>query len=189
MPLTRRTLLAASAAGSALTTMAGCVATRVSGQATGTASPPARQLLVVVRTGSFAANNTASHLGQKNLDNLVPQLVARLPVVFSNNGLPSRAVAAQPGDPLRPAAGERVLIVVPESATYSSKSGQELFLAAQLLSADAPYVPVWRARIRMGTLGFGQFDAKVANDIALQMLEQLRGDKLAAVTDGPLRAE
>jgi hypothetical protein len=58
------------------------------------------------------------------------------------------------------------------------------------LLSDAPqFNPVWQAQVRMGTLGFGKFDANVANDIAVQMLEQLRSDKMAAVAAGALRVE
>jgi hypothetical protein len=174
--------------------MSACVSTRVTSQAIGASAPPAKQLLIIVKSGKFSANNTASHLGQRNFDNLVPHLVSRLPVVFSQNGVPSRAIDAYVSDlelqrSLKPAPGERVLIVSPQSATYNTKSGQELFLRVELLSDPPMLAPVWQAQVRMGTLGFGQFDAKVANDIALQILEQIRGDKMAAVVNGVLRVE
>ena len=191
LTITRRTLLSAAILPPLLSA---CVSTRVTGQSLAKTAQPAQQLLVVVASGRFSAGNTASNLGQQNLDSLVPNLVERLPAVFSRNGVPSRGVNASspenstPGQ-LRPAAGERVLVVAPQSATYNSRSGQELFVSVKLLSDPPALTTVWQGQVRMGTLGFGKFDAKVANDIAIQILELLRSEKLATVREGALQVE
>jgi hypothetical protein len=193
MTISRRTLNS-SALLLALTATAGCVSTSVTSRAITTSSPPAQSLLVIVKGGKFSAGNVASNLGQKNLDSLVPSLVRRLPIVFSANGLPTRAQDAYVSDAalhasLKPVPPERILILSPTSATYNSKSGQELFLNAQLLDDSGLKALVWQAQIRMGTMGFGSFDDKVADDIGLQLLEKLRTDRVAVVAGGTLRVE
>ncbi len=166
---------------------AGCVSTSVTSRALQKTSAPIEQMLVIVQPGKFAAGNVASSLGQKNVDALVPSLAERVPVVFSLNGVATRAAkAGAPSAVATPA--EHVLVITPTSATYSSKSGQELFVRAELRD-PAKSAVLWQADIRLATLGFGKFDNKVADDLSLQMLEKLRSDGIAKVSAGPLRTQ
>jgi len=97
MQITRRQSLAGSVL-LALMTMTGCVATSVTSRPIGPMTHPAERLLIVVKGGTFKAQNIASNLGQRNLDKLVPSLVRRLPVVFEANGLPARTVDTSSAD-------------------------------------------------------------------------------------------
>ena len=166
---------------------AGCVSTSVTSRALQKTLAPVGQMLVIVQPGKFSAGNTASALGQKNVDALVPNLTERVPVVFSLNGVATRAVTAGT-TPTVVAPAEHVLLITPTSATYSSKSGQELFVRAELRDPARAAV-LWQADIRMATLGFGKFDNKVADEISVQMLEKLRNDGIATVSGGPLRTQ
>jgi len=76
----------------------------------------------------------------------------------------------------------RVLIVKPVSAAYSSRTGQTLTIRAEVLDVNAQAIS-WYADITMHTLGFGKFDDKVANDIAIKLLERLRDDGLIALAE------
>lgn len=78
-------------------------------------------------------SNIAGELGYENLDNLVPHLQARLPAVFSLNGIAARAIAAPelPRPALRP--DERLLLLEPFLASHSEHRGQSLFIMATLL--------------------------------------------------------
>ncbi len=176
--ITRRGL-ALALAGAAVALGTGCVSTRVTSSVVTPNAGRLERVVVVVRSGSFKQSNVAATLGQRNLDSLLPVLNRRLPVVLAEGGLPARQTgdeSALPGMPLRVEAGEKVLQVVPVSASYSNQSGQALVVQAQLIDPLKPGKPLWKADIRMATLGFGKFDETVANDIGRQMLERLRAD-------------
>jgi hypothetical protein len=187
----RRRLFAVLLSSLALTTLTACVMTRVTGKVVGEKPNQVQRVALVVRDGQFAGKNIAGRLGQTNLESLIPNLQTRLPAVFELNGLPTRLVApneaAEQPARVKLSPGEGLIVVTPSAATYSSRSGQTLTVRAELINATSAAV-VWRAEIQMSTLGFGKFDAKVANDIAIQMLERLRSDGIAALSEGPLLA-
>lgn len=167
-----------------------CVNTQVTSKVVGASQVSLKQItLIVVNSGSFSAGNTASGFGQKNLNSLIPHLQSRLPVVFTLNGIPTRLASSMTGSDgqnrakLEP--NESLVVVTPVSATYSSKSGQTLVLRAELLDRAKGSL-VWRAEIHMATLGFGKFDDKVADRIAIQMLEKMREDGIVRLPGGPL---
>lgn len=154
-------------------TASGCVVTRVSSTVVGERRPGPKRVAVLLAGGSFAAGNIAGSLGQKNLDQLAPSLQRRLTGTLTLNGLPARWWSLETG--LQP--GESLLVLSPTSATYSSQSGQTLGVSAVLQDRPGGF-PYWQAGVRMATLGFGQFNDDVADDIATQLLQRLRADKL-----------
>lgn len=157
----------------------GCVSTRVSSRVASQAKPVER-VAVVVRSGQFNGGNTASQLGQRNLDALLPFLSARLPAVLTAGGLPARGVGVEttaPRPTLRLEPGEQLMVVTPVSAEYSSRSGQTLNVRAEVVD-PLKRQATWRGDIRLHTLGFGKFDEGVANDVASKVLERLRSDGL-----------
>lgn len=177
----RRALLGAVAVLSAAL-LGGCVSTQVSSVVVNAPRTAPRQVAVSLAAGSFAAGNIAGDLGQKNLDQLAPSLQRRLTGTMALNGLPARWWS--PGaDSLQPQ--ESLLVIAPASATYSSRTGQTLVVTASLRdAAGAP--PYWQASIRMATLGFGQFNDGVADDIASQLLQRLRADQILSGS-GPIQ--
>jgi len=170
-----------------------CVSTRVTSTKVGPTAQPLERAALVVKTGRFASSNTAGSLGQRNLDSLVPNLITRLPVVFTLNGIPARSVvstsaAADPLSIIKLESNEKLIVLTPVSATYSSRGGQALVVEAELIDTVRK-PPVWRAEIRLATLGFGKFDQKVADDVASQLLDKLRSDGIARIPDGPIRTQ
>jgi hypothetical protein len=169
--------------------LAGCVATSVSSRVVTPQQSSVQRVAVVVNSGTFE-RGIAGHLGQRNFNNLSPNLAARLPVVFSLNGLPARSVPLEEGGntTVHAEAGETVMIISPQSASYSTGSGQTLIIRATLQNPGANGL-FWRADIDMRTLGFGSFDDKLADDIAVKLLERMRTDRIATLADGPFRSK
>jgi hypothetical protein len=156
--------------------VSGCVSTQVNSYVVSAPRSAPRQVAVVLAGGSFSAGNIAGSLGQKNLDQLAPSLQRRLTGTLTLNGLPARWWSAGT-DSLQ--SDESLLVISPASATYSSRTGQTLVITASLRDG-AGSMPYWQASIRMATLGFGQFNDGVADDIASQLLQRLRSDKILA---------
>jgi hypothetical protein len=171
-----------------LLALSACVNTRTTSVVVGNKQATFQRIALILKTGTFAGGNTASSLGQRNLNSLIPNLQSRLPVVFTLNGIPTRLASTTVGPDgpnfvkLEP--NESLVVVTPISATYSSQAGQSLILQAELVDRAAGSV-TWRATIRMATLGFGKFDDKVANDVAIQILEKMREDNITRLPDGP----
>ncbi len=160
----------------------GCVSTHVSSKTLGGNRAPVERIALLVQPGTFNSNawNTASGLGQRNLNALTPHLISTLPAALSKGGVPTRI--APPGGSAGTASvnigkDETLMLLTPVAATYSSQSGQTLTLRAQAMDV-AQGRTFWQAEVRMATLGFGKFDEKVAEDIALQLIERLRDDGL-----------
>jgi hypothetical protein len=158
-----------------------CVSTRITSSGARQNAAPVERIVITLRSGNFQSSNTAASLGQRNLNNLTPNLSARLPVVFTLNGLPARMQDGR-RDPT-----EKTLSIIPVSASYSTRSGQALEVRAEL--TDAAQRVLWQAEIRMATLGFGKFDDKVADDIAVQLLEKMRADKVVQLPAGAFRTQ
>jgi hypothetical protein len=173
--------------------LGGCVNTSVTSSKSTSEQERVERVVFVIQSGTFASPNIAANLGQKNLDGLIPNLNARLPIVFALNGLPARVtqISGSLGQNLNVVklqTGERLILLSPVSATYNSRSGQSLTIRAELYAPARPIV-TWRAEVRMATMGFGKFDEKVADSVATQMLERLRADGIAQLLDGVFRTE
>lgn len=168
--------------------MAGCVSTHVTSKAISKNQPPIEQFILLVKTGQFQGNGgVGSGLGQRNLDSLVPHIASRLPAVFSLNNIPMKLESTVFRDSTLNGKA-KVLIVKPVSASYSSRTGQTLTIRAEILDVNAQAYS-WYADINMHTLGFGKFDEKVADDIAVKLLERLREDGLVSFAEGAPRVQ
>jgi hypothetical protein len=162
--------------------LSGCVSTLVVSKTSEKLATPVEQFVLLVKTGQFLGSGVASRLGQENLDSLVPHLVTRLPAIFTLNNLPMK-VAPSVFDESTMSGKTKVLIVKPISATYSSRAGQMLNLRAEILDVKTSTY-IWSADIRLHTLGFGKFDEKLAEDVAVKLLTQLRSDGVISLPEG-----
>lgn len=158
--------------------LTGCVATNVTSTRMTEAPVVVESILLHVQEGRFGESTTAGKLGQQNLNDLNRSLIARLPSVFQASGTPMRVLERLPTGPqdrVRVAANEYLMVITPQSATYSTRSGQSLAVDARLLDPRTLKL-VWRADIRMATPGFGKFDDELAAGIGGQLIEKLRND-------------
>ncbi len=150
---------------------------------------PIERMVIVVQNGEFKKGNMASLYGDKNLQSLIPNLKSRLPIMFSLNGIETRAAdtaADGKAAPVKLQPNEAAMLIYPVSAFYSSQSGQHLTLRAMLMAPNS-VKPVWRADIELGTPGFGKFDADLADGIAVDLLTKLRNDKVIKLPDDDIR--
>jgi hypothetical protein len=157
-----------------------CVATRVSSVSVSHSGATVSALLIVYRApapNTSTRYNSADALGRRNLNELVPHLHARLPVVFTDRGVRARMVSDRELTGTRLLPGEKIMWVSASYATYSSRSGQGLVMQAEIVE-PATRESLWKGEIRMGTLGFGQFDDSVADSIGVQIHEQLQKARL-----------
>jgi hypothetical protein len=133
-----------------------------------------------MRDGHFGSAGAEALWARKSVTELIPVVHTVLPMVFSSSGVPTWAGLAPQTDAPRETSlspDEGVLIIVPEAASYSNRSGRAPILRAELRQFGATR-PVWRARIEMTTSGFGGFDEKVVTDLSGRLLEQLRSDEV-----------
>src|SRR5262245_48471685 len=114
-----------------LLAVSGCVTSRVSGELLVDRPPPrVREVEVTVRYRTYSSTNRAARLGQAGLDDLMPHLRARVPTVYSLNGIPATLNEAASGiygkepPPVRP--GVPSLVLVPVSASHSTGGGLSL---------------------------------------------------------------
>ena len=150
-----------------------CVSTQVKSSVVGAPHQPVARVIVLASPGNFAKENIAGSLGQRNLDRLAPSLQARLPADLTQGGLKARWWS----DGSTQASDEKVLTLTPVSASYNSRTGQKLVLRAAL--AERLYQPpFWTAEITLSTLTFAQWGDGLADDIASQLIERLRADRL-----------
>lgn len=166
--------------------LSGCVSTRVTSNTSAKLAAPVEQFVLLVKTGKFqGSGGVGSSLGQRNLDDLVPHLVTRLPVIFVLNSIPMKA-APSVFDESTLSGKAKVLIVKPVSAIYSTRTGQTLNLRAEILDVKASTY-IWSADISLHTLGFGKFDEKLAENVAVKLLTQLRSDGVISLPEGEPR--
>ncbi|GEM_PF-6806515 len=157
--------------------LAGCVATQSRGQRFAATGKPVDRMAVLVQYASFEKGNTASSIGNREVGELFPHVAQRLPVVFALNRIDSKAAYVSADAPLPPELQgfDLLLRIWPQSVSWNSRSGSTLTVAAEL--QDRRNTPiVWRGSILLSTLGFGKFDAALADQLAAKLLEQLRHD-------------
>ena len=169
--------------------LAGCTIHYASSAVISPVDAPIERMVIVVQHGEFKKGNMASVYGDKNLQSLTPNLESRLPIMFSLNGIETRAAGTGPDGkpaPVKLQPHEATMFIYPVSAFYSTQSGQHLTLRALLMAPNSPK-PVWRADIELGTPGFGKFDADLADGIAVDLLTKLRDDKVIKLPDEQIR--
>ena len=174
-----------------LFTLSGCVSTRVSGEVLSDKQPRLQEVEISIRYATFSGGSTASSLGQRNLDRLLPYLRARLPVVFALNGIPASMKEPLTSDENRPLTTRpriKYLVLTPDSASYNSRSGQTLSLSADLIEPKSSE-KLWHGDISLATPGFGSFDEDLANKIAVKLLEQLRHDKVVRLSSKEIKTQ
>lgn len=163
--------------------LAGCAGSRVSSREATHDSVPLDRLLIVYRYATFGGDgvpvNSAGSMGNRKLEELVPHLYSRLPLAFQAQGVRARMVSEDEFRMLEPAPGEMVLWIEPARATLGTVSGQNLYLAADLVD-PAGRQTLWRGRLQVATPGLGQFDEKVAEGLGRQIVQQLRAGRVVA---------
>ena len=174
-----------------LLAVSGCVTSRVSGELLVDKPPRVREVEVTVRYRAYEGNNMAARMGQAGLDNLMPHLRARVPTVFSLNGIPATLNEAASGiygkepPPIRP--GVTNLVLFPVSATHSTGGGLSLHLEASLVNPTTSKA-FWHGYITLSTIG-GKFDEGVADKVAVKLLDQMRADKLVRLPAKEIRTQ
>ena len=177
-------------AAAALALVAGCVGTRVNSTESTHGNVALERVLIVYRSGSFGGSNGANiagSLGNRNLGELVPHLYARLPLAFQAQGVEARMVAEADMRATRLHPGEKLLWLQPESAYYNSRTGQALYMGAELVE-PATKQTLWKAQVTMATPGFGKFDDGVADALGLQIVDQLQKAHVVVMPGAPLPA-
>jgi hypothetical protein len=82
----------------------------------------------------------------------------------------------------------KYLVLTPDSASYSSRSGQTLSLSADLIEPKSSE-KLWHGDILLATPGHGSFDEDLANKIAVKLLEQLRHDKVVRLSSKEIKTQ
>jgi len=168
--------------------LAGCVSTHVTTLANKSGGTQEVQRLVLVFPNAHVTwefNNLAATVGEKNLQQLAPLLRDRLPALFTKNGLPTRYVDKRDASPIALQAQEHALLIKPTSASFMGRGGASgLHLQADLLDPVSGK-SIWTAEVSMSKSGLAKLDEGVADHIALQILDRLRADKVAALAEGP----
>jgi len=168
--------------------LAGCVSTHVASQVNlGGKNADVQRVAIAFSSipAGWKATNIAGTLGARNLTKLAPHLRVRIPALFAKNGLQTRLIEQEEPSTVEVEPGEYLVTLRATHAYYSSRTGQALYLQANMLKPGTSH-PVWTAEISLTTLGFGQFDESVADSIAEQMLFQLRRDKVVARSEEPI---
>ncbi|ANH66712.1 hypothetical protein [Mitsuaria sp. 7] len=190
MTLRRHHFLRLAAAAAAVI-LAGCTMTHATGRKNDDREPAARKLAVVFVAGHFGGANLATIKGEGDTTALLPHLAERIPLVFQNNGVPTRTLGyvetpEQVFERYTLQPGEQFLVLAPNRATVWN--GKTLSFKAQTLIEPQPKGPTWTGEVKLIAHTFVTFDAKTADGFALKLLEQLRTDKVARVKAGPLNA-
>ena len=160
-----------------LALLAGCVVAQTSGQKLATTDKAIDRMAVLVQYANFSEGNSAALAGNRDVEQLFPHLAERLPAVFALNRIQSRAVfvAADARVPAELDGFRHLLRVWPQAASYSTRSGSTLTVGAELVDRSQGQV-VWRGSILFGTMGYGKYDAALADELAGKLLGQLRHD-------------
>lgn len=180
----RRFLVLAAVAG--LLALGGCVSARLNNSKTLAApatQPPLERVVLAVRPSGADKSG-----GADLFDELLPHLAERLPKVFVANGLDTRVLGVSkfgPDDEAWKGPSLRVLTVTPLIARATKRAGQVLRFRAVLLD-PAKNAPLWRADLSVTSKGDPN-DDRIADELAVKLLEALRADHMARATGEAVR--
>ncbi len=163
-----------------LLVLAGCVSTRVSGERTSVLSERITRLGVCFKRTFYAKGNAASTLGNELSDAMSRHLVARVPVVFADNGIESQAaVCAQEGTAVAPELSgfAQILKITPRAAQVGGFLGTRLEVDAEIFQKPSGQM-LWRGEITLRPKFAGKFDAELADELAGKLLTQLYSDRV-----------
>lgn len=171
-----RRLATVCIAGIAALLLSACVSTRISSELIDKRQGPIERTLIVVRTGTMSDKNMAGLLGQKNIDGLMPSLLKRLPPAFAAAGIDARASWSETitSDDAVWLGRAPLLLIQPVRATYNSQTGQTLTISARFLDA-ASRKEIWTSELFFYTMGFGKFDDKLADEVGVKLLAEMKG--------------
>jgi hypothetical protein len=172
-----------------LAALEGCVSSSVVSTTITPTKSPVTKIAVVMLPDSFARGNMASITGSASFRNLSPHLESRIPTIFSLNGVRTRSfdlILLSSSEPPKFDVGEKILSISPSSSIYSSRSGQSLAIRAELFGSLDKSERIWQAEISLQTMGFGKFDEKLADEIAVKLLQKMRNDNIVLATDAPI---
>ncbi|MES2151558.1 MAG: hypothetical protein V4508_17410 [Pseudomonadota bacterium] len=176
----------------ALALLCGCTTTPVHSDLLVPNQEPMDRVVIVVRPSTIENGATADPAATGRFDQLVPLLSERLPKLFALNGIDAQVLGGakfrhEPDQSAKPAT-LRVLTLTPMSGNFNKKNGQVLHFRATLLD-HVKNQALWRADIKVTGMGFGSFDQKVADELAVKLLERLRHDKLTRIPAADIRTE
>jgi hypothetical protein len=155
--------------------LASCVSTSVSNLSSGAPTMTVDSVLIVYYPANFPKGfNPAGYLGDNMLAQLLPHLRSRLPQRLTEQGIPARMVTQDELPNIQRDADEKLMTITGSRSLLSYNGGDILWLDAEI--TDPPTgVSLWKGRIRLAKSGLGgQFDDRVADSIADQVLLQLR---------------
>lgn len=154
------------------TILFGCASTRVTGHKLAEIDTPITKIKLTVLSGQVAKFSYQQLSMNQTINDLMPLIPKRLPLVFSANGLQVSESGAT-----------HELVLAPSSVKYHSYGGNvELNINAYIFDRSGKNNKVWEAKLRFWRPGFSIVDEKVADEFSKDLLSQL-------VTDGVVRLE
>ena len=163
-----------------ISSMMGCTFSMVSSELITPVESPIDQITLVVKDHTFKGVNRASRYGQKNYESISAHLKTRIPAIFSSNGIATKLASKEK------VSDAYTLVIFPVSASYSTQSGQQLKLRAVLLKSRTSQ-QIWYSVIRLSTPGFGEYDAELADTVAIKLLEDLDDDNVINIDSGNIK--